>query len=260
MQGITPGARQLHADPRPAQLQDRASTSSTCNDTRAVPLTVDLHVPDGRRVPGGQGRHGAARLHDVRAGHRRPELRDEQQAVQRVLQDDWRAGREPQAALRLPLRRLLLSRRPTPTRRSRTRRSSRTTPTTSARALGVAWTLGAKKDQVIRASTGHHVRPAAARHLRERDPAERAAGADDLFGERHRASARPAFPNTLSNLPAGAVLPAQTIFAPDPDLKLAYNIQNSAQYDARLRPLVSTARSASSTTAATTCRSSPTST
>ena len=40
----------------------------------------------------------------------------------------------------------------------------------------------------------------------------------------------PAFPNTLSNLPAGAVLPAQTIFAPDPDLKLAYNIQNSAQY------------------------------
>ena len=40
----------------------------------------------------------------------------------------------------------------------------------------------------------------------------------------------PAFPNTLSNVPTGAVLPAQTIFAPDPDLKLAYNIQNSAQY------------------------------
>jgi hypothetical protein len=40
----------------------------------------------------------------------------------------------------------------------------------------------------------------------------------------------PAFPNTLSNIPAGAPTPAQTIFAPDPDLKLAYNIQNSAQY------------------------------
>jgi hypothetical protein len=40
----------------------------------------------------------------------------------------------------------------------------------------------------------------------------------------------PAFPNTLSNLPPGAVLPAQSIFAPDPDLKLAYNIQNSVQY------------------------------
>jgi hypothetical protein len=41
----------------------------------------------------------------------------------------------------------------------------------------------------------------------------------------------PDFPNTLSNLPAGAVLPAQTIFAPDQDLKLAYNWQNSAQFD-----------------------------
>jgi hypothetical protein len=40
----------------------------------------------------------------------------------------------------------------------------------------------------------------------------------------------PAFPTTLSNLPAGAVLPVQSIFAPDPNLKLAYNIQNSAQY------------------------------
>src|SRR4029079_13759617 len=40
----------------------------------------------------------------------------------------------------------------------------------------------------------------------------------------------PAFPDTLSNVPSGAPVPAQTIFAPDPDLKLAYNIQNAVQY------------------------------
>ncbi len=41
----------------------------------------------------------------------------------------------------------------------------------------------------------------------------------------------PDFPNTLANLPAGVTAPAQSIFAPDPGLKLAYNWQNSAQYD-----------------------------
>src|SRR5260221_8753193 len=39
----------------------------------------------------------------------------------------------------------------------------------------------------------------------------------------------PAFPAVLPNAP-GACLPAQTIFAPDPNLRLAYNVQNSAQY------------------------------
>src|SRR5260221_12561454 len=39
----------------------------------------------------------------------------------------------------------------------------------------------------------------------------------------------PAFPALLSNAP-GACLPAQTIFAPDPNLRLAYNVQHSAPY------------------------------
>ena len=53
-------------------------------------------------------------------------------------QDDWRADREPEAALRRPLRRLLLSGGERRTRRSRTRRSFKD-DTQQLRARGSAW-------------------------------------------------------------------------------------------------------------------------
>ena len=96
--------------------------------------------------------------------------------------------------------------------------------------LGVAWTVGAKKDQVIRASTGvMYDQPLLATY----DNAIQQNGlpARTTYSVNGSGTGAPAFPNTLSNLPAGTVAPAQTIFAPDPNLKLAYNIQNSAQYD-----------------------------
>ena len=55
------------------------------HDTRAVPLTAVYTFPTVAGLPGRGRGHGAVRLHDVRAGHRRSELQDEQQAVQRVL-------------------------------------------------------------------------------------------------------------------------------------------------------------------------------
>jgi hypothetical protein len=95
--------------------------------------------------------------------------------------------------------------------------------------LGVAWTLGAKKDQVVRASTGiMYDQPLLA--VYENAIQQNGLPARTTFQVSGTGIGAPAFPNTLSDLPAGAVLPPQSIFAPDPDLKLAYNIQNSVQY------------------------------
>jgi hypothetical protein len=95
--------------------------------------------------------------------------------------------------------------------------------------LGLAWTLGEKKDQVVRASTGiMYDQPLLA--VYENAIQQNGLPARTTYSVNAAGVGAPAFPNTLSNLPAGAVLPAQSIFAPDPDLKLAYNIQNSAQY------------------------------
>ena len=95
--------------------------------------------------------------------------------------------------------------------------------------LGLAWTLGEKKDQVIRASTGvMYDQPLLA--VYENAIQQNGLPARTTFQVSGTGIGAPAFPNTLSNIPAGAATPAQTIFAPDPDLKLAYNIQNSAQY------------------------------
>jgi len=95
--------------------------------------------------------------------------------------------------------------------------------------LGVAWTLGEKKDQVIRASTGiMYDQPLLA--VYENAIQQNGLPARTTYSVNASGVGAPAFPNTLNNVPAGAVLPAQTIFAPDPDLKLAYNIQNSVQY------------------------------
>jgi hypothetical protein len=96
--------------------------------------------------------------------------------------------------------------------------------------LGVAWTLGEKKDQVVRASTGiMYDQPLLA--VYENSIQQNGLPARTTYSVNATGIGAPAFPNTLSNVPPGAPTPAQTIFAPDPDLKLAYNIQNSAQYD-----------------------------
>jgi hypothetical protein len=90
--------------------------------------------------------------------------------------------------------------------------------------------VGAKKDQVIRASTGiMYDQPLLA--VYENAIQQNGLPARTTYTVPGTGLGAPAFPGTLSNVPAGAVLPAQSIFAPDPDLKLAYNIQNSVQYD-----------------------------
>jgi hypothetical protein len=95
--------------------------------------------------------------------------------------------------------------------------------------VGIAWTLGENKDQVIRASTGiMYDQPLLA--VYENAIQQNGLPARTTYSVNATGLGAPAFPNTLSNVPAGAPVPAQTIFAPDPDLKLAYNIQNSVQY------------------------------
>lgn len=94
--------------------------------------------------------------------------------------------------------------------------------------LGVAWTLGERKDQVIRASTGiMYDQPLLA--VYENAIQQNGLPARTTFSLNATSPCAPQFPNVLTNAP-GACLPAQNIFAPDPDLKLAYNVQNSVQY------------------------------
>nr|AAP58540.1 putative Oar protein [uncultured Acidobacteriota bacterium] len=96
--------------------------------------------------------------------------------------------------------------------------------------LGVAWTVGARKDQVIRASTGiMYDQPLLA--VYENAIQQNGLPARTTYSVNGSGLGAPDFPNTLTDLPAGAVFPAQTIFAPDPNLKLAYNVQNSAQFE-----------------------------
>ncbi|HTL42900.1 MAG TPA: TonB-dependent receptor [Vicinamibacterales bacterium] len=103
--------------------------------------------------------------------------------------------------------------------------------------FGIAWTLGRNKDQVIRASTGvMYDQPLLAIYQNSIQqngvPARTTVSVNGTQGGTRPAGANAvAFPNTYSDLPPGFTLPPQTITAPDPDLKLAYNIQNSAQYE-----------------------------
>lgn len=96
--------------------------------------------------------------------------------------------------------------------------------------VGVAWTLGERKDRVVRASTGvMYDQPLLA--IYEQSIQQNGLPARTTYSVGPAGVGAPAYPNTLSGLPAGAVLPAQSIFTPDPDLDLAYNIQNSVQYE-----------------------------
>jgi hypothetical protein len=95
--------------------------------------------------------------------------------------------------------------------------------------VGIAWSLGRNKEQVIRASTGiMYDQPLLA--VYENAIQQNGLPARTTYSVNATGLGAPPFPNTLDNVPAGATLPAQTIFAPDPNLKLAYNIQNSVQY------------------------------
>ena len=82
--------------------------------------------------------------------------------------------------------------------------------------LGVAWTIGAKKDQVIRASTGvMYDQPLLATY--ENAIQQNGLPTRTSISVAGNGIGAPAFPSTLSNLPAGAVVPVQSIFAPDPE-------------------------------------------
>jgi len=102
--------------------------------------------------------------------------------------------------------------------------------------VGIAWTLGQKRDQVIRASTGvMYDQPLLAIYSTSIQqnglPARQTLTVNGTQGGTRPAGANAvAFPNVYSSN-SGFALPVQSITAPDPNLKLAYNIQNSAQYE-----------------------------
>ena len=98
--------------------------------------------------------------------------------------------------------------------------------------VGVAWTLGAKKDQVIRASTGiMYDQPLLAAY--ENAIQQNGLPARTTVNVAPAAAGAPAFPNTLVEPAAGPRCRAESC-AVDPDFKLACNIQNNVQYERAL--------------------------
>ena len=62
-------------------------------DERTNAPQFALHVPDDRRVPGGEGRPDAVRLHDDVADHRQPVVQhDHERRSARFVQDDWQVA------------------------------------------------------------------------------------------------------------------------------------------------------------------------
>jgi hypothetical protein len=97
----------------------------------------------------------------------------------------------------------------------------------------VAWTLGAKKDQVIRASTGlMYDQPLLA--IYEQSIEQNGLPERTTLTLTPTSTGAPAFPNTLTNVPAGTTFPAGNIIAPSPDLAVAYNFQNNVTYERSL--------------------------
>ncbi|MEO5896762.1 MAG: TonB-dependent receptor, partial [Vicinamibacterales bacterium] len=95
---------------------------------------------------------------------------------------------------------------------------------------GLAWTIGPKRDRVVRASTGLMFdQPLLA--IYEGSIQQNGLPARTTYNVTPAGLGAPAFPLTLSDLPVGFVRPTQSIFAPSPDLKTAYNWQNSLQYE-----------------------------
>jgi hypothetical protein len=95
---------------------------------------------------------------------------------------------------------------------------------------GLAWTIGERRDRVVRASSGLMFdQPLLA--IYEQSIQQNGLPARTTYSVSPTGLGAPPYPLTLSDLPAGFVRPPQNIFAPSPDLKTAYNWQNSVQYE-----------------------------
>lgn len=96
--------------------------------------------------------------------------------------------------------------------------------------VGIAWTIGADKRTVVRASTGiMYDQPL----LGAYENAIQQTGSPKLItvGLTPGSPGAPNYPNNLSNLPAGFALPPQTIFTVDPDFRVAHTLQNNVQIE-----------------------------
>ena len=123
-------------------------------DTRAVPLHGDLHVPDGRGLPGGAEPAPIPRGYTTFAqviGD--PNFKMNSQLFSAFWQDDWRLTSDLKLlyGVRYDSYFYPTANASAPFSYSQ---SFKDDTNNSGPRLGVAWTLGEKKDQVIRASTG----------------------------------------------------------------------------------------------------------
>ena len=104
--------------------------------------------------------------------------------------------------------------------------------------VGIAWTLGARKDQVIRASSGlMYDQPLLA--IYEQSIEQNGLPQRTTLTLNPGTNGAPAFPNTLSGVPQGTTFPPGNIIAPSPDLEVAYNFQNNVTYERSLGSLYS---------------------
>ncbi len=96
--------------------------------------------------------------------------------------------------------------------------------------LGIAWTLGEKKRTVLRASTGI-MYDQALLGAYENSIDQSGSPVRWTVNLSPGAAGAPAYPGTLSDLPPGYTLPAQSIFTVSPDFKVARTFQNNVQIE-----------------------------
>lgn len=96
--------------------------------------------------------------------------------------------------------------------------------------VGIAWTLGADKRTVLRASTGvMYDQPLLA--IYENATQQTGVPARITVSLNASSPAAPAFPGSLSGVPSGFILPVQTIFVVDPEFSSARTFQNNIQVE-----------------------------
>ena len=259
MQGITQILdnftliRGRHSFKQGFDFQMRARHARACRSRRSTPSRPWRRTWRPRRVRRPNGYTTFAQV----LGD--PELRDEQQAVQRVLAGRLARRREPEGAVRRPLRRLLLSDRRIRPRRSRIRRSSRTTPTTSGRGSASRGRSAPRRIRSCAPAPASCTTSRCSPSTRTRSSRTvcRRATTFSVNGSGHRRAGLPEY--AVEPARRGGAAGAVDLRArPGPEAGLQHPEQRAVR--ARLRQSRSTARLAWSTTAATTCRSSPTST
>ena len=238
-QGITQVIDNVSLDPRQARAQDRHRRAVDRRRARAAATSSSTPSRRSTRTSRRRAAPNPFALHELAAAASATSTASYNSAFYGLfVQDDWQIAPQHQAALRRALRPVRRARGAAVRGRTRTRRTSRSTRTTSARAPACPGRSTTSARTVVRASIGLMYEPPLLDFydnaiLNNGDPTSYNVGP-----VLPTAAGAPAFPASLATPPPGFVLPQQSINAVDPELQDAVGVaeQRADRARARQRP------------------------